>query len=88
MDAVSPWGLKSCIGIRVRALQNFFFLSLSLSPCAMRATLTRQKGLHSMDSNVPVASTQMSATKTTIRDGPKREAASVSDDLASRPLSR
>lgn len=86
MDAVSPWGLKSCIGIRVRALQNFFFLSLS--PCAMRATLTRQKGLHSMDSNVPVASTQMSATKTTIRDGPKREAASVSDNLASRPLSR
>lgn len=62
---------------------DFFF-----SPCAMRTTLTRQKGLRSMDSNVPVASTQISATKTMVRDGPKREAESVSDDLASRPLSR
>lgn len=82
MDAMSPWGLKSCIGIRAYALQIFF------SPCAVRTTLTRQKGLRSMDSNVPVASTQMSATETMVRDGPKRKAESVSDDLASRPLSR
>lgn len=60
----------------------FFFLP------AMRTTLTRQKGLRSMDSNVPAASTQMSATKTMVRDGPKREAESVSGHLASRPLSR
>lgn len=50
MDAMSPWGLKSCIEIRVRAYAADFVFFFPLY--AMRATLTRQKGLRSMDSNV------------------------------------